>query len=227
MISITSLHGTQYTTSRPSTSTPIVFVVDDDESVRDSLELLIEAAGWRAETFASAQEFLTRPRSSVPSCVIVDVTLSDRNGLELQKRVAADRPDMPIIFISEHCDVRLSVQAMKAGAVEFLTKPFSDDVMSQAIEHALERSRLALEREAKVLALRESYESLTPREKQVYERVISGKLNKQIAYELSTTERTIKAHRHNVMAKLQARSVLELVWMSERVTTLNSPESVV
>jgi len=213
MISITSLHGTQFTTSRPSTSTPIVFVVDDDESVRDSLELLIEAAGWRAETFASAQEFLTRPRSSVPSCVIVDVTLSDRNGLELQKRVAADRPDMPIIFISEHCDVRLSVQAMKAGAVEFLTKPFSDDVMSQAIEHALERSRLALEREAKVLALRESYESLTPREREVMMLVVSGRLNKQVGGELGISEITVKAHRGQVMRKMKADSLPALVNM--------------
>ncbi len=144
MTTITTMGGSQSRISGASRATPVVFVVDDDISVRESLELLIEASGWRAETFPSAQEFLARPRALVPSCLILDVALPDFNGLDLQKRVAVDRPDMPIIFITGHADVHMSVQAMKAGAIEFLTKPFGDEVLLGAIRQALERSRRAI-----------------------------------------------------------------------------------
>src|SRR5258706_7506830 len=140
---------------------PTVFVVDDDISVRESLELLIRCAGWQAETFASAQEFLSRPRALAPSCLVLDVGLPDLNGLDLQKRVAADRTDMPIIFITGHGDVPMTVQAMKAGAVEFLTKPFGDDVLLSAIRNAIERSQTALSREAERRGLQASYAALS------------------------------------------------------------------
>src|ERR1700724_769838 len=154
--------------------TPIVFVVDDDVSVRESLELLIRCAGWEPETFASAQEFLSRPRVLAPSCLVLDVNLPDLNGLDLQKRVAADRTDMPIIFITGYGDVPMTVQAMKAGAVEFLTKPFGDDVLLSAIRHAIERSETALRHEAEIRALRDCYASLSRRERQVMALVVSG-----------------------------------------------------
>ena len=154
MITLTTRNTAHSRASRASDDTPIVFVVDDDVSVRESLELLIEAEGWRPEIFASAQEFLARPRPLVPSCLVLDVALPDVNGLDLQKRVAVDRSDMPVIFITGHGDVPITVQAMKAGAIEFLTKPFRDDVLLSAIRHALERSQRALEREAKMKALR-------------------------------------------------------------------------
>jgi FixJ family two-component response regulator len=190
-----------------------VFVVDDDVSVRESLELLIEAGGWRAETFASAREFLARPRPLVPSCLILDITLPDLNGLDVQKRVAVDRSDMPVIFITGHGDVPMSVQAMKAGAIEFLTKPFRDDVLLGAIGEALERSRRALAHEAKVKAVRENYESLTPREREVMVLVVSGLLNKQVGGELGISEITVKAHRGQVMRKMKADSLPALVHM--------------
>src|SRR5215831_11043246 len=155
-----------------SHTTPIVFVVDDDISVRESLELLIRHAGWRPETFASAQEFLSRPRVLTPSCLVLDVTLPDLSGLDLQKLVS-DRIDMPIIFITGYGDVPMTVQAMKAGAVEFLTKPFSDDVLVTAIEHAIERSRTALGHEAEIRVLRDCYASLTRRERDVMALVVS------------------------------------------------------
>src|SRR5436189_4784521 len=163
---------------------PIVFVVDDDVSVRESLELLIRGAGWQAETFASAQEFLSRTRVLAPSCLVLDVGLPDPNGLDLQKRVAVDRTDMPIIFITGHGDVPMTVQAMKAGAVEFLTKPFGDEVLLSAIRNAMERSRTALSHEADMRALRDCYASLTPREREVMALVVSGRLNKQVGGEL-------------------------------------------
>ena len=195
------------------TRRPIVFVVDDDISVRESLELLIQVSGWRAETFASAREFLARPRASVPSCVILDLALPDGSGLDLQQRVAADRPDMPIIFITGYGDVSQSVRAMKAGALEFLTKPFREDVLVSAIRQALERSRRTLEHDAKVKALRESYESLTPREREVMVLVVSGFLNKQVGGELGISEITVKAHRGQVMRKMKADSLPALVNM--------------
>ena len=194
-----------------SHATPIVFVVDDDVSVRRSLELLICSAGWKPETFASAQEFLSSPRVLVPSCLVLDVGLPDLNGLELQKRIAGDRSDMPIIFISGHGDVPMTVQAMKAGAVEFLTKPFSDDALLTAIQHALERSGTALANEAQTRALRDCHESLSPREREVMALVVSGLLNKQVGGELGISEITVKAHRGRVMRKMQVDSLAELV----------------
>ena len=199
--------------SADTPTTPIVFVVDDDISVRESLELLIEASGWKPETFASAQAFLARPRPLVPSCLVLDVTLPDFNGLDLQRRVAVERSDMPVIFIAGHGDVPTSVQAMKAGAIEFLTKPFDEDVLLSAIERALERSRRVLEHNAKTKALRESYASLTPREREVMVLVTSGLLNKQVGGELGISEITVKAHRGQVMRKMKADSLPALVNM--------------
>ena len=200
-----------------SHATPIVFVVDDDVSVRESLELLIRCAGWQPETFASAQEFLARPRALVPSCLVLDVSLPGLNGLDLQKRIAVDRTDMPIIFITGHGDVPMTVQAMKAGAVEFLTKPFSDDVLLSAIRQAIERSRTALDHEAEMRALRDRYASLTRREREVMALVVSGLLNKQVGGELGISEITVKAHRGQVMRKMKADSLADLVKMAARL----------
>ena len=217
MISMATVNGTHSRTSRASAATPVVFVVDDDISVRESLELLIEASGWQPETFASAQEFLAHPRAQVPSCLILDVFLPDLSGLDLQKRVAVERPDMPIIFSTGRGDVAMSVQAMKAGAIEFLTKPVGDEVLLEAIRHALERSRRALEHDAKMRALRESYASLTPREREVMLLVVSGLLNKQVGGELGISEITVKAHRGQVMRKMKADSLPALVNMAARL----------
>lgn len=196
---------------------PIVFVVDDDVSVRESLEGLISFAGWQPETFASAGEFLSRPRTLTPSCLVLDVSLPDLNGLELQKLIATDRLDMPIIFITGHGDVPMTVQAMKAGAVEFLTKPFDDDVLLTAIRHAIERSSAALAREAEIQGLRECYASLTPREQEVMKLVVSGMLNKQIGMKLDISEITVKAHRGKVMQKMKADSLADLVKTAVRL----------
>ena len=196
---------------------PTVFVVDDDISVRESLELLIRCAGWQAETFASAQEFLSRPRVLAPSCLVLDVGLPDLNGLDLQKRVAADRTDMPIIFITGHGDVPMTVQAMKAGAVEFLTKPFGDEVLLGAIRNAIERSRAAVSREVEMRVLQNSYASLTPREREVMALVVSGRLNKQVGGELGISEITVKAHRGHAMRKMKAGSLADLVKMAARL----------
>jgi len=217
MTTITTIDGTQSRTSRASAATPIVFVVDDDVSVRESLELLVQVSGWQAETFASAREFLARPRAVVPSCLILDVSLPDLNGLDLQRRIAVDRADMPIIVITGHGDVPMSVQAMKAGAIEFLTKPFDDEVLLNAIRHALERSRHAREHIAKMEALRASYASLTPREREVMVLVVSGLLNKQVGGELGISEITVKAHRGQVMRKMKAASLPALVNMVARL----------
>jgi FixJ family two-component response regulator len=206
-----------------SHATPIVFVVDDDVSVRESLESLIRWAGWHPETFASAQEFLSRPRVLAPSCLVLDVTLPGLNGLDLQKRVAVDRTDMPIIFITGYGDVPMTVQAMKAGAVEFLTKPFRDDVLLSAIRHALERSHTALRHEAEIQALRDCYASLSRREREVMALVVSGLLNKQVGGGLGISEITVKAHRGNVMRKMEAHTFAELVTMAARLRLAYAP----
>ena len=190
---------------------PIVFVVDDDISVRESLELLIKFAGWQPETFASAKDFLARPRITLPCCLVLDVSLPDLNGLELQKLIASERTYMPIIFITGHGEVPMTVKAMKAGAVEFLTKPFDDEVLLSAIRHAIKRSAAVLDDQAEIRSLRSSYELLTPREQDVMRLVVAGMLNKQIGLQLGISEITVKAHRGKMMQKMKADSVADLV----------------
>src|ERR1700732_1895685 len=204
---------------------PIVFVVDDDISVRESLELLIRCEGWQPETFSSGQEFLSRPRALVPSCLVLDFSLPGLNGLELQKRVAVERTNMPIIFITGFGDVPMTVQAMKAGAVEFLTKPFGDDALLSAIRHALDRSQSALGHEAEMQVLRDCYASLTPREREVMALVASGLLNKQVGGELGISEITVKAHRGQAMQKMKADSLADLVKMAARLGLAPAPKS--
>jgi FixJ family two-component response regulator len=200
----------------------IVFVVDDDISVRESLDSLIRTAGWEPETFASAKEFLSRPRVAVPCCLVLDVTLPGLTGLELQQQLA-ERTDMPIIFITGHGDVPMTVQAMKAGAVEFLTKPFKDDVLLDAIRGAMERSRTAVSQDSAMRVLRNCYASLTPREREVMALVVSGLLNKQVGGELGISEITVKAHRGQVMRKMQADSLPDLVTMAARLGLRSAP----
>ncbi len=198
-------------------ATPIVFVVDDDPSVREALESLIVQAGWRAQVFESAQDFLGSPRASVPSCLVLDVTMPGLNGLELQSLIAGDRIDMPIIFITGHADVPMTVKAMKAGAVEFLTKPVAEDVLLNAIGSAIARSRITLDQESESHALRSLYAKLTPRERDVMTLVVRGLLNKQVGGELGMAEITVKAHRGQVMRKMKAASFADLVNMGARL----------
>jgi FixJ family two-component response regulator len=205
-------------------SRPLVFVVDDDVSVRESLELLIRYEGWEPEIFASANEFLSRPRPLVPSCLILDLSLPGLSGLDLQKRIASERADMPIIFITGHGDIPSTVQAMKAGAVEFLTKPFTDDSLLCAIRQALERSRTALDQDAQLQALRERYASRSPRERQVMDLVVRGLLNKQVGAELGISEITVKEHRGRVMQKMRADSLAELVEIAGRLRLDRTPQ---
>jgi FixJ family two-component response regulator len=195
---------------------PIVFVVDDDVSVREALEGLIHSEGWEVETFPSAEAFLSRPRAFVPSCLVLDVSLPDLNGLDLQKRLA-DRGDMPIIFITGYGDVPMTVQAMKAGAAEFLTKPFNEQVLLTAIRHAFARSGAALDLEQDFQSLRGRYATLSQREQEVMARVVAGRLNKQVGFELGISEITVKAHRGRVMRKMAANSFADLVNMAAKL----------
>ena len=222
-MNLTRALGQQFGRSSMPPTKPIVFVVDDDISVRESLELLIASAGWQPEIFPSAQEFLHRPRSPVPNCLVLDLSLPGLNGLELQRRIAAERTDMPIIFITGHGDVPSTVQAMKAGATEFLTKPFSEDALLSAIRQALERSRDALSSEAEMQSLRKRYDSLTLRERQVMVLVVSGLLNKQVGGELGISEITVKAHRGKVMQKMKADSLPALVKMAAQLQVKSTP----
>jgi FixJ family two-component response regulator len=205
------------TTMRPgqksstAVAVPVVFVVDDDISVREALESLIGDAGWRAEVLACAHEFLARPRARGPSCLLLDVGLPDLNGLELQKRICDERPEMPIIFITGSGDIPTTVRAMKAGAIEFLTKPLDPDVLLEAIERALAHSRASLDEQRRVQFMRERYQSLSPREREVMELVIRGRLNKQVGAQLGISEITVKAHRGRLMRKMCAGSLPELV----------------
>lgn len=199
-------------TWRPS-SASTVFIVDDDAAVCETLQFLLEAHGWQTETFASGEEFLSHRRVPGASCLILDLELPDVGGFELQSRLAVERPDMPVIFVSAYADVRTSVRAMKAGAIEFLTKPVADDAIVSGVRQALERSGRVLEREAKMATLRSSYASLTRREREVMVLVTSGLLNKQVAGELGISEITVKAHRGQVMRKMNASSLPALVNM--------------
>jgi FixJ family two-component response regulator len=198
-------------------STAVVYVVDDDISVRESLDLLIRTAGWQPETYASAQAFLARTPLPGPGCLVLDVSLPDLTGLDLQQRLGADCGDLPIIFITGHGDIPMTVRAMKAGAVEFLTKPFDDEMLLGAVAGAIERSRAALQDQMELQALRSRYATLTPRERDVMALVVSGLLNKQIAGELHISEITVKAHRGQVMRKMSAPSLADLVRMAARL----------
>jgi FixJ family two-component response regulator len=204
---------------------PTVFVVDDDISVRESLESLIRCAGWRPEVFASAEEFLSYARTPTPSCLVLDVGLPDLNGLDLQKRIALDHIDIPIIFITGAGDIPMSVQAMKAGAVEFLEKPVSEDVLLGVIGNAIDRSQVSLGRQERIRAIRDSYASLTRREREVMALVVTGRSNKQIGGELGISVITVKTHRGNVMRKMKADSLADLVKMAVRLRLTVAPKA--
>jgi FixJ family two-component response regulator len=208
---------------------PIVFVVHNDTAVRAPLESLIRREGWQSETFAFAREFLARARPLVPNCLVLDVSLRDLNGLDLQRRVVAERPDTPVIFVTRHGDVPTSVQAMKAGAIEFLMNPFSEEVLLSAIREGLKRSSIVLNREAGMRLLRDRFASLSYRERQVMALVVSGLLNKEAGAELDISEITVKAHRGQVMRKMKAESFADLVRMAARLRSelaLHSPSSI-
>ena len=217
--SLSSSNPTDHASNSSSVSqvTPIVFVVDDDPSVRHSLELLIDAAGWQAQTFASATEFLASPRPLSPSCLVLDVSLPDLSGLDLQNVLLTDHVNLPIVFITGYDDVPMTVRAMKAGAVEFLTKPFDDEVFCEAVRGALARSEAALQGDTEQRALRELHASLSEREREIMALIVSGLLNKQVGMELGISEITVKAHRGKVMRKMRADSFADLVQMATRL----------
>jgi FixJ family two-component response regulator len=198
-------------------ATPVVFVIHEDAFVREWLGTLMRSEGWRPETYASAQEFLARPRAVVPNCLVLDASLSEHSSLDLQKRLGSERPDMPIIFIAEQFDVTTTVKAMKGGAVEFLTKPFQDDLLLSSVREALEISRVARTHETELQLLRDRHALLTSRERQVMTLVASGLLNKQVGGELGISEITVKAHRGQVMQKMMANSLADLVKMAARL----------
>src|SRR5580658_5159772 len=198
-------------------SPSIVLVVDDDISVRESLELFLGQEGFNVETFVSAQDFLGRPPVTVPSCLLLDISLPGLNGLDLQKRIAVERHEMPIIFITGHGDIPITVQAMKAGAVEFLTKPFSDEILLNAIRNALVRSKALLDRSTEIMALKDRYSRLSPREREVLALVVAGLPNKRVGSELGISEITVKAHRGSMMRKMKVDSLAELVGISARL----------
>jgi len=203
----------------------IVFVVDDDSSVREGLVDLISSVGIKAKAFKSAQEFLRHKRPDAPACLVLDVRLPGSSGMDLQQELAQSEEPLPIIFITGHGDIPMSVRAMKAGAVEFLTKPFRDQDLLDAIQQALKTDRVAREQRVRAAELRRRYESLTPREREVMQLVVTGLLNKQIAGELGTSEITIKMHRGQVMHKMKAQSVVELLRMAETITILDTGQS--
>jgi FixJ family two-component response regulator len=213
-MNLSSEHVHQASASRESTLTPIVYVVDDDVSVRESLELLIRSNGWRPEAFETGEEFLSRPPSFAPSCLLLDHKLPNISGLALQKRLIADRVDMPVIFVTCYGDVPLVVEAMRAGAIEFLNKPFDDGLLLAAITHAIECSRKLLGRQAASRVLAGRYALLTRREREVMQLVVAGKKNKAVGVEMNISEITVKAHRGNVMQKMQADSLAALVTMA-------------
>jgi len=207
----------------PQPNLPVIAIVDDDASVREGLSSLIRSAGLKVETFASAQEFLARPGSEAPSCLVLDLQLPGLSGLDLQKRMAEVELEIPIVFLTGHGDIPASVQAMKAGAVEFLTKPFDDQKLLNAIREAVERDRHIRQQNAEMRELRDRYESLTAREQEVMRLVVAGLLNKQIAGELNITEFTVKIHRGRVMRKMHADSLADLVRMAENLG-IHSPK---
>jgi len=200
-----------------SSAAPVVFVVDDDPSVRRAIKRLLESVGLQAELFGSTQELLQAKRPDVPSCLVLDIRLPGKSGLDFQRELGEANIQIPIIFITAHGDIPMTVRAMKAGAVEFLTKPFRDQDLLDAVQLALERDRARRQREAEIATLRERFESLTPREREVLPLVISGLLNKQIAAEIGTSEATVKVHRSQLMRKMGAESVADLVRMGERL----------
>jgi len=209
----------------PRPELPLIAIVDDDPSVREGLSSLIRSAGLKVESFASAQEFLARPAAEAPSCLVLDLQLPGLSGLDLQKRIAEVGMEIPIVFLTGHGNIPASVQAMKAGAVEFLTKPFDDEELLRAIQEAIDRDRRTRQRQEDIRQLRDRYESLTAREQEVMQQVVSGLLNKQIAAELNITEFTVKIHRGRVMRKMHADSLADLVRMGENLGIRSSKQA--